>query len=231
MMKWFLGRLLWFFVIPAVTTAVCRAQPKIVLSDTLVDVGSVYSGSVVTRTVKVSNNGDRTLHILHIDAQCNCTRATISSDTIKPHRSATLRLDINTSSSAGEIHKGLVIVSDDPRTRNAFVLINANIKEAVQPAVRELVFVQMDSFSSALRKFAVKNMWDRPWRILSVQDSSDLLDASWQRKNLSPGDSTFITVRVRKYVQKSTEGILKVRTSCSVQQYLKINYYIVGSQE
>ncbi|MBL7987860.1 MAG: DUF1573 domain-containing protein [Chlorobi bacterium] len=100
-----------------------------VVGGTTYDWGDVQPG-VLNGEVVVKNVGKGDLRILELRASCSCTGTLLADSVIKSGGTATISLALTTGSSAGRIHKPLVILSTDPTTPSVKLELTANIRRA-----------------------------------------------------------------------------------------------------
>lgn len=101
-----------------VLTACSVTQPDIQLESRQVDLGEVVEGEIVTREVRLSNEGGAPLEIISISTSCGCTEASLESTLISPGESVPLMITYDSGAHAVDadvsVHRQIFIASNDP---------------------------------------------------------------------------------------------------------------------
>jgi hypothetical protein len=90
------------------------AGPRIAIDPLRVDLGRVLTHRTLTRPIHVRNTGPQDLVIERVTSSCDCTVARGYDTVVKPGRSTTLRLSLDTRDTPGRVVRSLVIHSNDP---------------------------------------------------------------------------------------------------------------------
>jgi hypothetical protein len=90
------------------------AKPRIVCDQPTFDFGSRDASEVVGHTFKLKNSGTTNLVISAIRPACGCTAANLTRQTIPPGESAELSTQLTLAGRSGELHKSILIESNDP---------------------------------------------------------------------------------------------------------------------
>ena len=98
---------------PAATAPATRA-PRIAVDPAAFDFGPLRAGRKVHRQFAVKNFGAADLEIANVTTTCGCTAALLDRTTIKPGRSATLRVTFDTRDDRGKVTRRVLIESNDP---------------------------------------------------------------------------------------------------------------------
>ncbi|MDR0384515.1 MAG: DUF1573 domain-containing protein [Prevotellaceae bacterium] len=105
------------------TPAELEKAPVAVAEKTNYQFDKVKKGSKVSGTFEIRNDGKSDLIIRKITSDCNCVQHSITANTIKPGKSATLKLDLTTNS-LGEKFYGTTVVTNAPKQKQmVFYLI------------------------------------------------------------------------------------------------------------
>ena len=98
---------------PAEAAAPPRA-PRIAVEPPAFDFGVLRGGHRVHRAFVVKNFGATDLQITNVSTTCGCTAALLDRQTLKPGRSATLRVTFDTRDDRGRVQRSVLIESNDP---------------------------------------------------------------------------------------------------------------------
>jgi hypothetical protein len=90
------------------------AEPRIVCDQPTFDFGSRDASEVVGHTFKLKNSGTTDLVISAVRPACGCTAANLTRQTIPPGESAELSTQLTLAGRSGELHKSILIESNDP---------------------------------------------------------------------------------------------------------------------
>jgi len=114
--------------------------PKAVAVEPIKDVGTVPKGETVAHEFVIKNDGDAPLEITSVYAACGCT-ATSFDRTIAPGKTGVVRAELDTTSFAGGIAKGVTVYTNDPATPTIQLTIKAKVEPllAVRPGYARFV--------------------------------------------------------------------------------------------
>jgi hypothetical protein len=107
------------------------SQPRITLSETFYNFGSIGPREVVQRTFAIRNDGDAPLTISRAYTTCGCTIAEISASVIPPGKVAevTLIFDAGFHDSRGQtVRRGIIFENNDPRQPQAEIWVQAGVR-------------------------------------------------------------------------------------------------------
>lgn len=97
------------------------------LPETQFNFGQVKEGNVVSHTFQLVNKGSSELNIKDIKTSCGCTAAMLSSPTLKPGETGTLKIDLDTKNRVGKMSRTITIVSNDVEQENKVLTIFAEV--------------------------------------------------------------------------------------------------------
>jgi hypothetical protein len=105
--------------------------PQIELELTVMDLGEVVNGEIVSRDVSVRNVGEAPLIVDSVSTSCGCTSATLTPMTIAPGATANLHIELDSGAHGPELTGTLVrqvfINSNAPDQPEAQVELTVNI--------------------------------------------------------------------------------------------------------
>jgi hypothetical protein len=84
-----------------------------VVASTRIDFGKQPKDKTIAKTISLSNGGKAPLTITAVEPSCGCTTVDFPK-LIKPGRSGSIKIKVETGSSPGEHTKSLTIKSNDP---------------------------------------------------------------------------------------------------------------------
>jgi hypothetical protein len=102
------------------TPAELEKAPVIVAEKTNYQFNKIKKGDKITGTFEIKNDGKSDLIIRKISNDCSCVQSSITANTIKPGKSATVKLEL-TANDEGEKFYGTTIITNDPKKKQ-FVL-------------------------------------------------------------------------------------------------------------
>lgn len=119
-------------VLPAILLAACNAgQPKILLPETEVDIGTVVNGEIRTFEAVVQNAGQSDLIIEAVATSCGCTTAEVDPSTILSGGSGMLTVRFDSGAhgpgETGPVTRQVFIRSNDPEQTEVTFTFNADI--------------------------------------------------------------------------------------------------------
>jgi len=118
-------------ILAAIWLSGCKAkQPNIELVPAL-NLGDVTNGDVVTREVKVQNDGEASLIVASVSTSCGCTKASLEPMTIPAGGSGILRIEFDSGAHGpdanGEIIRQIFVSSNDPDQKEFVLEVSANV--------------------------------------------------------------------------------------------------------
>ncbi len=107
------------------------AQPKAVITSSIVDVGVVPRGDVVEQTFEIVNEGDSALTLTEVKPSCGCTVVDYDRQ-IAPGATGTIAATLNTKGMSGPVAKSIRVFTDDSRNPELKLVIKANVRAYVE---------------------------------------------------------------------------------------------------
>ncbi len=107
------------------------AQPRIELSQREHHFGSIHQGDKATCQFPISNRGDAPLIIHRIETSCGCTGAIPGKNELAPGESSQIDVTFNSSGKQGPFQKSIYVHNNDPQNPKAELLIDGDVKTAV----------------------------------------------------------------------------------------------------
>jgi hypothetical protein len=118
----------WLLAAPPEAAAPPRA-PRIAVEPSSFDFGGLRPGHRVHRAFVVKNFGTADLQITNVSTTCGCTAALLDRQTLRPGRSATLRVTFDTRDDRGRVSRSVLIESNDPVRPKLELKLEATVME------------------------------------------------------------------------------------------------------
>jgi len=209
-------------------TAHLLAQPVISVSDSSLAFGDVYRDQQVTRDVFVFNRGNSDLEIRSVDSPCGCTTTKLEKNNIPPGDSSRLSIVINTSILLGNVHKYVLIVSNDLSHRNCFVHYTMNVITILDVTPPYLYLGDIVLNKDATGQLMLRNSGKKPVHILKTSSLSGKLVISRLPPLVAPGDSIMITVKLNLAEPVTFKDEIRLETDAEAQPVMRINVIARG---
>ena len=103
--------------------------PRMKLGVSSHDFGNVEEGKIVEFKMEFKNIGNGVLNITDVKTSCGCTAALLSSKSLQPGESGTVRIDLDTSNREGKLTRTVTLYSNDPQEPNQTVTLFVNIEK------------------------------------------------------------------------------------------------------
>lgn len=167
------------------------AKPKIkILGGASFDFGEIYKGEKVERKVTVKNIGNQMLVINKVQASCGCTAALLSDKNVKPGKTTSLSITFDSKSFSGEVHKNVLVYSNDPRDSSVEIKFTAKIIQVLEATPPYFYFMPGRLDSTMTSSVILKNLSNEPVDILSVTCAEPLARFELRKNKLAPGEAT-----------------------------------------
>lgn len=201
------------------------AQPKIQFpGGTSYDFGNIYRGEGVAHTFLVKNAGKDTLVISGVSTSCGCTAALVSSPRLAPDSSTQVKVTFSSSGYLGVTHKTVTITSNDTTAPVSTITITSNVRLILEAQPYNIFFASAKVDSLAETSVKLKNVTDKPVRILSTRRLMDGLELEIVgKKFLNPGDSTQLKAEFKPTQEGTKFGNAIVVTDFKPQSEVVLN--------
>jgi hypothetical protein len=91
------------------------AQPKLEVTESKKNFGSVKRGEIIKNIYEISNTGDQPLLITTADVACSCTSVDYPREPILPGKKTIITVTFNTTTVYGRQDRIVTLTSNDPR--------------------------------------------------------------------------------------------------------------------
>jgi hypothetical protein len=192
----------FLFVFGLMMTAVwiLNAQPRLELSKSEIDLGTIYSGIPVKGRIEYGNSGNDTLRV-NFHPTCGCTTIKPPKPFLLPKESDFVEFEFNSTGYNGKVDKWISIDSNDPRALNVGVQFAATVVSDLAPAGNRssawwTTNLPIGQTISDTRKFV--NTSGHALTIKGVTTSSpSALQAVVEQRKIKPSESVAITITVK----------------------------------
>lgn len=154
-------------IVGVISTSNLLAEPRIVCDQPTFDFGSRDASEVVGHTFKLKNSGTTNLVISAIRPACGCTAANLTRQTIPPGESAELSTRLTLAGRSGELHKTILVESNDPANPAIKLVLVGKTTEDFEIAPAVLTLRQSSLGQSPTRTVHIKSK-EKPFRISQV---------------------------------------------------------------
>lgn len=103
-------------------------NPKLKLNKTEHNFGTVEEGKIVDVTIEFKNEGNGVLEINDIKTSCGCTAALLSSKTLNPGETGSVRINLDTANREGKLTRTVTLFTNDTSQPNHVITLFANVE-------------------------------------------------------------------------------------------------------
>ena len=217
-----------FFLIALFSSLSLSDEPKIkVHPGTVIDLGDMYQGQKIGRTVTITNIGKDTLIITGVKAQCGCTATLIDKKEVAPNDSAKLDLTFDSQSYLGKVTKEVYISSNDTTNSKLTLKLTGNIIQVLKITPPYFGFDNTKVDSEYVRTVTITNpSQEKTVNITSVNTKLEHVKVTLLKNSIMPGESTQMEVRFKPVKTGSWQGVIEVLTDHPLQPKFEIKVYI-----
>lgn len=209
-----------------------HAQPKLVLPDgDRFEFGPVIAGERPLHKLRVANAGSAALRINHVTVQCNCTTIRIPVREIPPGREGIIEVSLSSDFEGGRVEKSLSILSNDPDAGIRLVRFGADVRTYVEVSPRAVGFSRGEAAAKSPKQLLVTNRDTAAITLLSVVDSSFLVQSDGGKMRLEPGKSAVVSIVPRPVGESTRDGTIELRFDSPKQPRVLVRYIIEGGRK
>ena len=106
--------------------------PHAYVENTDYDFGEVRAGEVVEHSFQLTNDGKDILHVLQLRPSCNCTSASVATNTLKPGESTPIVVQFEMMPNVYVTTTSVVLTTNDPRTPKIVLRATAKNKPKLE---------------------------------------------------------------------------------------------------
>lgn len=131
--------------------------PKIELSDTVWDFGTVWAGMPAEKEIMIKNTGQGPLNI-SVRTSCGCTQAKKPKDILQPGESDTMKISYSTKKKPGKVSQTVTIQTNDPTNPQATIKVEGDVKAVYTAEPGPYIqFGRLSKTSKDTQKITIKN--------------------------------------------------------------------------
>jgi len=138
------------------------------------DLGIVEGDQILPFSLMIHNEGDSTLVIEEVAVTCGCTMAILPDSTVEPGEAVPLKGSFNTRKMEGEIHKAIILFSNDPARKKGVLTIDGFIVREVSFYPPQVFFSNARVNEGMTKTVTIRSGTDVPLEIDSVHTMTDL---------------------------------------------------------
>lgn len=197
--------------------AICQPKITVVGHDTI-NVGKIFNtGDHITRTFRVMNTGDRTLHIKGVRTTCGCTIALVSDSLIAPGHKSEINVDFNPAGYSGNVTKYVYVMSDDSTAPMTTLQLQMEIAYALRANPDFISFENAKTGKPDTASVILTNISDDELDIVAVETSSRTLTSNFREIRLKSGKALDFnyTLREKEPGRMSGRFLLSRQAGCS----------------
>jgi hypothetical protein len=198
------------FSLLAVPAALLVAQPVLhVVDGTKLNLGTIYRGQVIEKTVTLKNTGTDTLILGRVDVSCGCTAAMASSDRIPKGGTGTLKITFNSRNFAGEIHKSVTVNSNSADSPATVIEFTGTVVNEIELSPMQLFLKETETGRTTTVTFKIRNNGKEPLQLKSFRTPLEGFSVTLPEAALKPGLEVELTAQFtpKKAIQLISDGV------------------------
>lgn len=182
------------------------AQPRIQLSETKWDFGTIWHGDKPTRTLIITNTGSAPLQLTRVQASCGCTAMQPAKMLLQPGEATEVVASYDSHGKQGPQTSSVTIFSNDPANPEVKFDIKGEVKRAVTTEpMGGLVIRALDPSKTLEGKVTLTNHEAEPFKIeVNYGEASKLFD--FEVVELEPGRKVEIRAKSKPPLTYGTNG-------------------------
>jgi uncharacterized membrane protein len=202
------------------------AAPRAAVDQPIFDFGTVAQGKKVDHAFTIINSGDAPLTIGQVSTSCGCTVAEVSSRSIPPGKSSTIKASFDSTNFSGKISKTIYIHTNDPKTPVYNLIIKGNLFEQIEINPKQLNLGEIKVGTKKEITISIENKGTQPLTVISAKTAMPQVEAKILKKKLKTGESGTIAVKVTPRVgDRFLAGYLTIMTSSPEKPQITIPVY------
>lgn len=208
------------------------AQPKIFVDKKEINLGIIYNGENKASKIIVKNTGNDSLRIMAMQTSCGCTTVKEPKKALGPGQSDEVEVAFNSTGFRGQATKYVTFVSNDPKTPNLTVNLNAEVKEELEPVTHSSVLWlgTLPIGQEIQQSFTFKNVSGHPISIKRMTYSSPILLAKPEKHIVPPSDTVRIFITVTPDKDGYFNGELFLETDSNKQSRVPLRITFIGTK-
>lgn len=103
------------------------SMPKVSISPSKVDMGTLHRGETRIVSVHLRNTGHKTLRILSVDTMCECTTADIGKRSLRTGESTEIRVRLDSSTLSGKVDRLVCVKTNALVNGTVFISVSCEV--------------------------------------------------------------------------------------------------------
>ena len=171
--------------------------PRLELSQTVWDFGTVWSGDKVSTTITLRNAGDAALMITQVKSSCGCTATKHTKQMLAPGESDEIEISYNTKKQAEKVSQTVRIHTNDPATPIAKLEVRGIVRQILEMDPSSFVNIgRIGLDEEVTRSIEIKCNYTEPLHLtMDILRPSDDLDVKFEE--LEPGHRYKVTATTK----------------------------------
>lgn len=177
-----------------------------------INTGSHMRGKEVNYEIPFKNSGNQDLKIYSVVTSCGCSTALLSSDSLKPGESGTIKFTFN-GNGFGEIAKNVMVSTNEPDGNNNHTIT------MVMKMVEPLTFNPGSIISSGKvgdeinQTATILNSLENEVTITEVSSNSPAVKVTSDKTSLNSGESASLSISIKLYEESPVNAAIIIKTS------------------
>ena len=200
-----------------------EGSPRIGVDSSVFDFGAIAQGSPVEHLFTINNTGTDPLKIERLNPSCGCTAASLSTQTIDPGNSATIRTVFDTTGFQGYKVKTVRVYSNDPQQPSIVLTLKGSVIPDVVVDPPRVFFGNVKKGSADSITVTVAGSEQNTVKILDVDSRSSDIALKVEDTKTDHGPGKKITVKLNENLPVGTiRSRIAVKTSSEKNPVIQI---------
>ena len=186
------------------------------------DFGTVWGGPDLHHTFKVTNNGDRTMEILHVRPGCGCTLAGDYKKRLQPGETGDFPFTLKTEKLTGRFRKTIAVTTNVPGYESIQFALSGTVKRYIDVEPDQVFFGRLTGNKPLTKTVTFTNNTDKPLE-LNLAEVPDNDNFAYNLEATEPGRSFTLTVTATPpFVPGRVQDIVKLSTNIEQQKDMSL---------
>lgn len=199
--------------------------PKLELSETTWNFGTLWAGQPAEKEITVKNVGQGPMNV-SVRTSCGCTQAKKPKDVLQPGESDTMKISYNTKKKPGKVSQTVTVQTNDPANPQATVKVEGEVKPVYTAEPGPYIqFGRLSKTSKDSQKITIKNEYTEKLNLKMKSKPEGPFDI--ELKEIEPGMKYELTATSRPPL---TMGVVKtdVKLDTGVELLPEIDISVQG---